>query len=109
MGNAKSVDIHADVNGGKETIRVDAKAGRGKSNWPVSKKAINQNLYYVFVYLQTENEIIRNTPPEYFVVSGEEIISKNLIETYRGGRQGILYKTLRDGGYKENWNKLPSP
>jgi hypothetical protein len=109
MGNAKSVDIHADVNGGKATIRVDAKAGRTKSNWPILKNGVRRDLYYVFVYLQAENKIQNNIFPEYYVISGGEIISKDLIQVWGGGRQGILYSTLAAGGYKGNWTILPPP
>jgi hypothetical protein len=108
MGNAKSIDIHADVNGGKETIRVEAKAGRAKGNWPIAKEAVREDMYYVFVHLQTKTKIERNVPPEYFVALGKEILSKSLIKTW-GKRQGIPYKTLNTGEYKERWNKLPSP
>lgn len=106
FGNAKSVDIYADV--GNSTIKVDAKAGRGKSNWPIEKSRVDENVYYIFVYLQTRNRIRRNVAPEYFVVSGEEILSKELIRTWRT-RQGIRYSTLNTAEYKERWDKLPQP
>ena len=62
MGNAKSVDIYADTTAG--VIRVDAKAGRSKSNWPIAKENISEDQYYIFVYLQTEKRIGKNEPPE---------------------------------------------
>ena len=102
MGNAKSVDIYADTREG--VIRVDAKASRGKSNWPIAKSSVNPDVYYIFVYLQTTNE----KPPEYYITSGKEIISKNLIKTWKT-RQGITYSDLNRGGYKEAWDKLLSP
>ena len=102
MGNAKSVDIYADTRDG--VIRVDAKAGRAKSNWPVARNSVNRDAYYVFVYLQKSY----NKAPEYFVISGKEIISKDLIKTWQT-RQGIPYSTLHDGGYREAWEKLPPP
>lgn len=106
MGNAKSVDIYAGA--GECIIKVDAKAGRGKGNWPIAKSSINEHVYYIFVYLQDKNRIRNNIAPEYFVVSGKEIISKNLVETWQT-RQGIRYSTLNTNNYKEKWDKLPPP
>lgn len=102
MGNAKSVDIYADTRDG--VIKVDAKAGRVKGNWPIAKNSVNADVYYIFVYLQIKNE----KPPEYFITSGREIISKNLIRTWQT-RQGIPYSTLNEGGYRDAWNRLPPP
>ena len=107
MGNAKSVDIYADTRDG--LIRVDAKAGRTKNDWPINKNSVNPAVYYIFVYLQKSY----NIPPEYFVISGEEIISKELIKTWQNKDnkpwQGILYLSLNDGGYREAWDRLPPP
>jgi len=102
MGNAKSVDIYADTKEG--VIKVDAKAGRGKGNWPIAKSSVDQDVYYIFVYLQTAND----KPPEYFITSGKEILSKNLIKTWKT-RQGITYSSLNRGSYKGGWDKLPPP
>jgi hypothetical protein len=102
MGNAKSVDIYADTREG--VIRVDAKAGRAKSNFPIAKNSVNSDAYYIFVYLQKSF----NKAPEYFVISGKDIISKNLIKTWQT-RQGIQYSALQNGGYKEAWDRLPPP
>lgn len=102
MGNAKSVDIYADTRDG--VIKVDAKGGRGKGNWPIAKSAVNQDVYYIFVYLQNTND----KPPEYYITSGAEIISKNLIKTWKT-RQGITYSDLNRSGYREGWSKLPPP
>ncbi|MBA7499433.1 hypothetical protein ES704_02177 [subsurface metagenome] len=106
MGNAKSVDIYADTQ--KGVIRVDAKAGRAKGNWPISKNAISKDVYYIFVYLQTTKGIRNCKAPEYFVASGEDILSQNLIQIW-GTRQGIPYSTLNTSSYKDRWDKLPSP
>ncbi|GAH82941.1 unnamed protein product, partial [marine sediment metagenome] len=57
---------------------------------------------------QDKNRIKNNIAPEYFVVSGKEIISKNLVETWQT-RQGIRYSTLNTNNYKERWDKLPPP
>jgi len=106
MGNAKSVDIYASAR--ERVIKVDAKAGRRKGNWPIAKNSVNEDVYYIFVYLQDQNKIKNNIAPEYFVVSGKEIFSKNLVETWKT-RQGIRYSTLNTNNYKERWDKLPSP
>jgi len=106
FGNAKSVDIYATSK--KGPLQIDAKAGRTKGNWPIAKESVNQNLYYVFVYLQNEKQIEKNIPPEYFIVSGKEIISKKLIKTWNT-RQGIPYSDLNNDSYKERWDRLPPP
>ena len=104
MGNAKSVDIYA---GTRETIiEVDAKALRGKSDWPITKESINKKEFYIFVFLQTKREINRNNPPEYFVAKGEELLP--MIETW-GTMQGIKYSSLNNEGFKDRWDKLPPP
>jgi len=106
IGNAKSVDIYASAR--ERVIKIDAKAGRGKGNWPIAKSSVNEDVYYICVYLQDQNKIKNNIAPEYFVVSGKEIFSKNLVETWKT-RQGIRYSTLNTNNYKERWDKLPSP
>ena len=77
MGNAKAVDIYADTVVG--VIRVEVKAGRAKGNWPIAKNSINRDVYYIFVYLQKSY----TKAPEYFVISGKEIVSKDLIKTWQ--------------------------
>lgn len=106
MGNAKSVDIYADSK--KGVIKIDAKAGRSKGNWPIKEDSVKGDIWYIFVYLQTENRIKENKPPEYFVVSGKEILSRDLIDKWET-RQGIRYSTLNTNKYRERWNKLPPP
>jgi len=106
FGNAKSVDIYATA--GKSTICIDAKAGRGKSNWPVLKSSVKEEMYYIFVYLQRQNKIIDNEPPEYFITSGNKFLTKDLIKTW-GTRQGVTYSSLNNEEYKERWDKLPPP
>ena len=106
MGNAKSVDIHAESS--EETLKTDAKAVRTKGNWPILKDSVKPDLYYIFVYLKTDNQIKKNDPPEYFIVKGKEIIGYDLIETW-GKRQGIRYLKLKTKEYEERWDKLPSP
>jgi hypothetical protein len=104
MGNAKSVDVNAET--GKGNIKIDAKAGRAKGNWPISKQSIQPDVYYIFVHLGTDNQIKNNDPPEYFIVTGNEIKSQNLVETW-GTRTGIRYQAL--GDFKGKWDKLPAP
>ena len=106
IGNAKSVDIYA--NAQERIIKVDAKAGRAKGNWPITITSVKKDVYYIFVHLQTQNMIKENKAPEYFVVSGEEILSRNLIEKW-GTREGIRYSRLNRDDYKGRWDKLPQP
>ncbi|MDO8716309.1 MAG: hypothetical protein Q7J73_05830 [Dehalococcoidales bacterium] len=106
MGNAKAIDIHADVKGQKDTIRIQVKATRSKTSWPIRNDDIEDDLYYVFVYLQTENKIKENTPPEYFIVHGKELNSRNLVRPWKN-MPGITYRSLED--YRERWDGLPPP
>ena len=106
MGNAKSVDIYAESS--KGILKIDAKAGRTKSNWPITKDNVKKDVYYIFVYLQAEQKIKKNDPPEYFIVTGKEILSKKLIDTW-GERQGIRNLSLNTKEYKDRWDKFPKP
>ena len=102
FGNAKSVDIYADVPK-KGIVKVNAKAGRAKGNWPITQKSVEADLYYIFVFLQTKRNF--DKPPEYFIVKGEEIRKKMLIEKWES-REGIRYKTLNHSNYKGRWDNL---
>ena len=104
MGNAKSVDLFADTR--KGAIKIDAKAGRAKGNWPVNNQSVQPDVYYIFVHLGTETQIKNNEPPEYFIVTGIEIKSQKLVDTW-GTRTGIRYQSL--GDFKGKWDKLPAP
>ena len=108
MGNAKSVDIYADSKDGP--IKIEAKAGRTKTNWPINKNSVYKDQYYIFLYLQNENKIKKNIPSEYFVVFGKELLSKKkkLITEWKT-RQGVKYLSLNKDKYKERWDKLPAP
>ena len=114
MGNAKAIDIYATAQN-EVTIRVDVKASRYKTSWPVGR--VEESLYYIFVSLQTEDETSKNAPPVYFIISGKEILDKKLLTEWKS-MSGIKYtalntKTTRDDkegwDYKERWDKLPPP
>jgi len=108
LGNAKSVDIYAETQNGR--IKVDAKAGRTKSNWPIGETThIEKDVYYIFVYLQSLNKIRENVAPEYFVVYGKEIIDNELIREWAGGRRGVTYRSLNTHDYVQRWDKLGLP
>ncbi|MBI5579946.1 MAG: hypothetical protein HY895_12385 [Deltaproteobacteria bacterium] len=104
MGNAKSIDIYADTPEGP--IKIDAKAGRAKGNWPVNEHSLRPDVFYIFVHLGTDTQIKNNDPPEYFIVTGNELKSQNLVDTWRT-RTGIRYQALED--CKGKWDKLPAP
>ena len=101
FGNAKSVDIVAQS--ATSTYRVDAKALRSKSNWPVSAAQIDRDVYYVFVYLGTAATIRKNLAPEYFVVLGADLIDQNIIQYWAGGRSGVTYKSLAEMNKVNQW------
>lgn len=106
MGNAKAIDIHADTMNRKETIRIDAKATRSKTSWPINKNSVDPGIFYIFVNLRSEEEIKKNTKPEYFIVIGTEIFSNNLIKPWKS-MPGISYSSLKKEDYEERWDKLP--
>ena len=48
MGNAKSVDIYAESKSG--VLKIDAKAGRAKGNWPINKENVQGDVtIYLFI------------------------------------------------------------
>ena len=67
MGNAKSVNIYAESARG--VLKIDAKAGRAKGNWPINKENVQPDFFYIFVHLQSDKQIENNLPPEYYIVS----------------------------------------
>lgn len=107
MGNAKSVDIYAEAE--KTIIKIDAKASRLKTSWPIFEKFVHNDVFYIFVNLRTAKEVDEGLTPRYFIVKGEEILSNKLVKTNWKNMQGILYSTLNTKEYKERWDKLPSP
>jgi len=106
MGNAKAVDIYAEAK--DERIKVDAKASRLKTSWPVKGTSIVRDVFYIFVNLRSVKEVSNNLAPEYFIIKGEEIHAKHLIKTWQT-MQGIMYSALNNDEYKERWDKLPQP
>ena len=106
MGHAKAIDLFVKTQ--KDTIKIDVKAGQYTTSWPI--KDVEEDLYYVFVYLHKRENIIKNdtngisTPPEYFIVPGRE--AKKLIVHWKK-IPGIPYKSLKK--YREKWDMLPIP
>jgi len=99
FGNAKSVDIYAESE--NNTYRVDAKALRSRSNWPVNSADINSTVIYVFVYLGNKTTIKNNDPPQYFIVCGS--VLPTLI-THWNGRSGVAYKALNGSKHENDWS-----
>jgi len=104
LGNAKSVDIHAETSRG--IVKVQAKAVRNKGNWPIREDSIEEDIFYIFVFLQTKTAIKGNKASEYFVAKRKDL--KDLVQTW-GTRQGIRYSSLNKERFKERWDKLPPP
>ena len=103
IGNAKSIDIIASTAMGD--IKIETKAGRTKSNWPISKELVAEDSFYIFVYLKTANQIEKNMPPEYYIVPGFDLIENNLIAG-KDGKQSVKYSDLDDVKYRNRWDKL---
>lgn len=106
MGNAKSVDIYVETR--SRIVKVDAKASRHRTSWPIKEPSVGKDVIYIFVSLGSEEEIIDNYAPIYFIVAGDEIIKKRLIRDWKS-IPGIPYQTLNVDEYKETWDKLPPP
>lgn len=100
FGNAKAVDIF--VEAGSKLYKVEAKAIRSKTNWPIKNNNIQNDVKYIFVYLGSEKAINENNNSEYYLLTGKEIKSKNLVQTWGGGREGITYQSLAK--YKDKWS-----
>lgn len=99
FGNAKSVDIYAQS--AQNTYRVDAKALRGRSNWPVNSDNIDPGVVYVFVCLGSKRDIKNNNPPQYFIVPGNVLPS---LITHWKKRSGVTYKKLNGSVHANNWS-----
>jgi hypothetical protein len=107
MGNAKSVDIYVEA-GNRTLIKIDAKASRSKTNWPISEKSIRDDVFYVFVYLGSDDSIRVFSPPEYYIVLGKELKANDLISTWNT-RKGVRYASLNNNDYRDRWSKIPPP
>jgi len=105
MGNAKSVDIFVKTSIG--ISEVDAKALRGKPDWPITKNNIKKDQFYIFVLLRTRNEIIENKSPRYFIAKGAELLP--MVETWGTTMQGIRYASLNNETFENRWDKIPPP
>ena len=106
MGNAKAIDILACTRDRKTTIKIDVKASRYKTSWPVGN--INEDQYYIFVHLQNREKLNNmkgaNLHPEYFIVPGKD--TKNLVCHFKN-MSDIRYHSLKE--YEERWDMLPPP
>ena len=102
MGNAKSVDIIASTSKGE--VKIDAKAGRAKGNWPIRKESIAEDMFYIFVHLKTEKHILNNEPPEFLIIPGKDINDNEMIETW-GKAQGLRYNSANKN-YRDRWDLL---
>lgn len=102
FGNAKSVDIFAENT--RRIYKVDAKAIRSKSNWPINPKNIEKEMIYVFVYLGNRYDMMFDKPVEYFIASGHEILRDKLITQWESGRSGVKYSTVKGSTYENRWS-----
>lgn len=102
FGNAKSVDIFAENH--RRVYKIDAKAIRSKSNWPLKLSGIEKDIVYVFVYLGNRHDMMFKKPVEYFIASGHEIVRDKLITEWNSGRSGVMYSTVKGTAYEARWS-----
>lgn len=100
LGNAKAVDIFVEANA--NLYKVEAKAIRAKANWPIKKDNVQKDVNYIFIYLGSEKAIKDNKSSEFYLLTGKEILSKNLVQQWGGGRQGITYQSVVN--YRDKWS-----
>ncbi len=100
MGNAKSVDLFAELDGQAICIQVKAIAHKRNSGWPLpfDKSKIIDDVIYVCVVLNAIDE-----HPSYYILLPQEVRER-----------GRWYKTraildigrLRDGNFKDAWHLI---
>jgi hypothetical protein len=98
LGNAKAIDLFAEHDA--RTINVQVKAIRNKKSvgWPLMREAIKDNIIYVLICLNDPG-----TPPEYFICTSAEARER----TTQYSTRGIIDLTrVRDGQYRERWDKI---
>ena len=116
MKNTIGIDIIASRTDGSRTVNIQVKTKRHKGpNWVLNKKAdtfVNDNIVYVFVDINHENE-----RPKYYIVPSK-LVAEHTKTRYTEwlrtpGRKGQKHKrtnmrhwTDDKGIYFENWSLL---
>lgn len=106
LGNAPRKDLLVDSPAGK-TFRVEVKALRTKNFWLIGRHPVEDNHFYVFVFLPKDD------PPQYFIMDCAEV--QRLRQEYAdrmtaGGRYrddlgGFNFPAVLP--YRDKWDILP--
>lgn len=99
MGNAKAVDLFAELDGHAICVQVKALAHKRNVGWPLpDKQKILPNVLYVCVVLNELHE-----PPTYYVLPPEKVLEHG--RWY--DRRAILdIARIRDLGFKDAWHLI---
>lgn len=99
LGNAKSVDLFAEME--DQLIQVQVKAIYRKKNvgWPLMTDKIKDGCYYVFVNLNAD----KMASPDYYIATSEEVRAKIKQYTTRGI---VDLSTLNNDNFIGRWDKL---
>jgi hypothetical protein len=82
IGNAKSVDLFAEMNGKTHQVQVKTIINKKSGGWPIRKKQLLKDVFYIFVNL---NDI---DTPEYYILLLED--ADPLINDYVESKRGVL-------------------
>jgi hypothetical protein len=108
LGNAPVTDLLVVSPEGKY-FQVDVKGQSTRSFWLIQNRTIEENLFFIMVYLPKDN-----LPPQYCLLSCSQIMAER--DTYRQHVEQIGTKYRDDLGgmnwsvafrYKDNWDILP--
>lgn len=98
LGNAKAIDLFAELDGRTVNVQVKAIAKKQNVGWPMMRDKVIRGVVYVFVCL--------NAPPaapSYFIATAEE--ARRKVKQY--ATRGIIDLTsLRSDEFIERWDKI---
>lgn len=98
IGNAKAIDLFAEMEG--HTLNIQVKAIRNKKSicWTINEADIKDNIIYIFVCLNDPG-----ISPDYYICTSIEAREKVKQYSTRGS---IDLSTLRTSQYQERWDKI---
>lgn len=102
IGNAKAVDLFAEINEVTHSVQVKTIFNKKSSGWPIMIKQVKDNVFYVFVNLNGTDF------PDYYVLKPQEV--RALINDYPEKNRGILQlgKVKNKEEFKNRWDRISS-
>jgi hypothetical protein len=110
LGNAPQTDLLVSTPGDNVQFRIDVKGQSTHNFWLVQKREVQDDLYFVLVYLPKKV----NDPPRFFVLSCVQMMKeradyqKHIEEIdgkYRDDMGGMNWSTAFE--YEDRWDALP--